>query len=145
MIAGLEADGVRDGQTAVITRYNAEGDAATASAIAREITDGRYKLVLTSSTLSLQAVANANKDGRTIHVFGIVADPYVAGVGLDRDHPLVHPRHLVGYGVLLPVDPVFRLARRMYPALERVGVAWNPADANSRRFTNMARPAVQAH
>jgi putative ABC transport system substrate-binding protein len=143
MIAGLEAKGFRDGQTAVITRYNAEGDAATASAIAREITDGRYKLVLTSSTLSLQAVAGANKDGRTIHVFGIVADPYVAGVGLDRDHPLAHPPHLVGYGILLPVDDVFRLARRMYPALKRVGVAWNPAEANSRRFTTMAQQVCQ--
>src|SRR5262249_54148901 len=118
MIAGLEAKGFRDGQTAVIAKYNAEGDAATSSAIAREITDGRFKLVLTSSTLSLQAVANANKDGRTIHVFGIVADPYVAGVGLERDHPLAHPRHLVGYGVLLPVEEIFRLARRMYPGLK---------------------------
>jgi putative ABC transport system substrate-binding protein len=143
MIAGLEAKGFRAGERAVITKYNAEGDAATASAIAREITDGRYKLVLTSSTLSLQAVANANKDGRTIHVFGIVADPYVAGVGLDRDHPLAHPRRLVGYGVLLPVDDVFRLAHRMYPALKRVGVAWNPAEANSRRFTTMARQVCQ--
>src|SRR5262249_55509144 len=143
MIAGLAAKGYGDGEKAVITKYNAEGDAATSSAIAREITDGRFKLVLTSSTLSLQAVANANKDGRTIHVFGIVADPYVAGVGLDRDHPLVHPRHLVGYGVLLPVDEVFRLARQMYPALKRVGVAWNPAEANSRRFTTMARQVCQ--
>jgi putative ABC transport system substrate-binding protein len=143
MIAGLEAKGFRNGQTADIAKYNAEGDAATASAIAREITDGRYKLVLTASTLSLQAVANANKDGRTIQVFGIVADPYVAGVGLDREHPLAHPRHLVGYGVLLPVADVFRLARAMYPDLRRVGVAWNPAEANSRRFTTMAREVCQ--
>src|SRR6516162_3020248 len=143
MIAGLEARGYRDGATAVITKYNAEGDAATAAAIAREITDGHFDLVLTSSTTSLQAVANANKHGRTIHVFGIVADPFIAGVGLDRDHPLAHPRHLVGYGVLLPVDQVFRLARRMYPGLKRVGVAWNPAEANSRRFTTIARQVCQ--
>src|SRR5262249_2578716 len=75
IMAGLEAKGYRDGVRAVITKYNAEGDAATAAAIAREITDGHFDLVLTSSTLSLQAVANANKHGRTIHVFGIVADP----------------------------------------------------------------------
>jgi putative tryptophan/tyrosine transport system substrate-binding protein len=143
MVAGLEAKGYKDGVKVVISQYNAEGDAATAAAIAREITDGHYDLVLTASTLSLQAVANANKDGRTIHVFGIVADPYVAGVGLDRDHPLAHPRHLVGYGTLLPVDQVFRLARRMYPALKRVGVAWNPAEANSRRFTTMVRQVCQ--
>jgi len=143
MIAGLDAKGYRDGVTAVITKYNAEGDAATAAAIAREITDGHFDLVLTSSTTSLQAVANANKDGRTIHVFGIVADPFIAGVGLDRDHPLAHPRHLIGYGVLLPVDQAFRLARRMYPPLKRAGVAWNPAEANSRRFTTMARQICQ--
>src|SRR5207302_3611286 len=109
--------------------------------IAREITDGHFDLVMTSSTSSLQAVANANKGGRTIHVFGIVADPFVAGVGLDRDKPLEHPRHLVGYGILLPVEEVFSLARKMYPGLKRVGVAWNPAEANSRRFTTMAREA----
>jgi putative ABC transport system substrate-binding protein len=141
MIDGLAAMGYRDGTTAVITRYNAEGDAATSNAIAREITDGHFDLVMTSSTPSLQAVATANKDGRTVHVFGIVADPFVAGVRLNRDHPLDHPRHLVGYGILLPVEEVFNLARKMYPALKRVGVAWNPAEANSRRFTTMAREA----
>src|SRR5438105_3774941 len=77
MIDGLAAMGYRDGATAAISRYNAEGDAATANAIAREITDGHFDLVMTSSTSSLQAVANANKGGRTIHVFGIVADPFV--------------------------------------------------------------------
>src|SRR5262249_33187856 len=42
MIAGLEAKGYRDGVTAVIKTYNAEGEAATANAIAREITDGHF-------------------------------------------------------------------------------------------------------
>jgi hypothetical protein len=114
MIAGLEAKGFSDGVKAVIAKYNAEGDAATASAIAREITDGRYNLVLTSSTPSLQAVANANKDGRTIHVFGIVADPYVAGVGLDRDHPLAHPR----------------------PGLSRIRSAWRASPCTSKKSTS---------
>ena len=80
MIDGLSANGYRDGETARITLFNAQGEAATANAIAREMTDGRFDLVITSSTLSLQAVANANKAGRTMHVFGIVADPYLAGV-----------------------------------------------------------------
>src|SRR5262245_18543994 len=45
MVAGLEVNGYRDGVTAGITKYNAEGDAATAVAIAREITDGQFDLV----------------------------------------------------------------------------------------------------
>jgi ABC-type uncharacterized transport system substrate-binding protein len=139
MVDGLAANGYRDGETAVITRFNAEGEAATANTIAREMTDGSFDLVMTSSTLSLQAVANANKAGRTIHVFGIVADPYAAGVGLDPANPLGHPRHLVGQGILFPVSEVFAVARRMLPSLKTVGVAWDPAQANSRRFVEDAR------
>jgi putative ABC transport system substrate-binding protein len=139
MIDGLSANGYRNGETASITLYNAQGEAATANAIAREMTDGRFDLVMTSSTPSLQAVANANKSGRTMHVFGIVADPYAAGVGLDPANPLGHPRHLVGQGILFPVSEVFATARRMLPSLKTVGVAWDPAQANSRRFVEDAR------
>jgi ABC-type uncharacterized transport system substrate-binding protein len=139
MIDGLRANGYRDGETASITLYNAQGEAATAVAIARLMTDGRFDLVITSSTLSLQAVANANKAGRTMQVFGIVADPYAAGVGLDPANPLGHPRHLVGQGILFPVSDAFAIARRMLPSLKTVGVAWDPAQANSRRFLQDAR------
>ena len=143
MVDGLAEQGFRNGEAAAITTYNAQGDMAMSAAIAREITDGRYDLVLTSSTPSMQAVANANKDGRTTHVFGLVADPYVTGVGLDRANPLAHPRHLVGYGLFLPAADAFRLARRMLPSLQSVGVAWNPAEANSRMFVGKAREACQ--
>lgn len=139
MIAALAARGYRDGQTAAIVRYNANGDMATGNAIAREVTTGSYDLVLTSSTPSMQAVANANRDGRTRHVFGLVADPFSAGVGLDRDHPLRHPPYMVGQGTFLPVSEAFEIARRAFPGLQRVGVAWNPAESNSRAFTERAR------
>ncbi len=143
MIDGLAERGYRDGDTAVITTYNAQGELATANSIAQKITDGSFDLVLTSSTPSMQVVANANKAGRTMHVFGLVADPFVAGVGLDRAHPLAHPRHLVGQGVMLPLIDAFRIAKQMLPSLRTVGVAWNPAEANSQMFTAMAREACK--
>jgi putative ABC transport system substrate-binding protein len=142
MIDGLAEKGYRDGETADITTYNAEGDLPTANAIAREVTDGRFDLVITSSTPSLQVVANANKAGRAKHVFGIVADPYVADVGLDRADPLRHPPHLVGQSIMLPVGDAFRVAKRMWPGLTKIGVAWNPAEPNSRMFVSKAREAA---
>ncbi len=141
MLDALKAKGYRDGETARITHYNAQGEMATANDIAHQMTDGSFDLLMTSSTLSLQAVANANKAGRTVHVFGLVADPYVAGVGLDRANPLAHPRHLVGQGILFPVRELFVTARRMFPGLKTVGVAWDPAQANSLRFVEDARAA----
>jgi ABC-type uncharacterized transport system substrate-binding protein len=49
----------------------------------------------------------------------------------------------VGYGILLPVVDAFRLARRMLPSLRSVGVAWNPAEANSAMFVGKARTVCQ--
>lgn len=143
MIDALAAAGYRDGETVSIRRYNAEGDMAQGNAIAREIVGGPFDLVLTSSTPSLQQVATANARGRLTHVFAAVADPFSAGVGLDRADPTVHPPWLVGYGSLAPVDFTFGLARRINPRLSRVGVAHNPAESNSRRFMELARASCK--
>lgn len=139
MINGLGESGFTDGQSVTIRRYNAEGDIATANAIAKEITSGQFDLVLTATTLSLQAVANANKAGKTLHVFGLVSDPFGAGVGIRRGNPLDHPRHLVGIGTMQPVAEAFRLAKKLFPNLQTVGEAWNPAEANSEAQTRIAR------
>ncbi len=112
-------------------------------AIAKQITNGEFDLLLTASTLSLQTVANANQAGKTRHVFGIVADPFGAGVGISRENPLDHPKHLVGIGSFVPVDKAFALARRLFPGLQSVGVAWNPAESNSEAFTKAARKACR--
>src|SRR5262245_3833541 len=124
MIDGLAEKGYPNGATADIKTFNAEGDIATANTIAREITDGDFDLVITSSTPSLQVVANANRAGRAMHVFGIVADPYVADVGLDRADPLKHPRHMVGLSTWMPITDVLRIAKQMDPGLKRIGLAW---------------------
>ena len=144
MLAGLAEKGWRDGETVTIGEFNAEGDMAQANAIAREITGGGFDMVLTSSTPSLQAVATANERGRVLHVFAAVADPFSAGVGLDRADPLVHPRHLVGYGSLAPVHATFGILRRLNPRIARVGVAHNPSESNSRRFMELARASCRA-
>jgi len=149
MIDGLAEKGFRDGTTITLRRFNAEGDLAQANAIAREIVGGPYDMALTSSTPSLQAVATANERGRPagrrlVHVFAAVADPWSAGVGLDRDDPLVHPPHLVGYGSLAPVEATFRLLLAIRPDITRVGVAHNPAESNSRRFMELARATSAA-
>ena len=65
IVLGLAEGGFKDGDTVAIQRFNAENDTPTENAIARELTDGRFDLILTASTLSLQAVAGANRAGRT--------------------------------------------------------------------------------
>jgi putative ABC transport system substrate-binding protein len=142
-IDALAESGFVDGKTIVIDKFNAQGDISVGNSIAKQMVNAHYDLLLTMSTLSLQAVANANRGGKTVHVFGLVADPVAAGVGISRANPLDHPRNLVGIGSFLPVPDAFQIAREMYPNLKRIGVAWNPAEANSRAFVEKAREACQ--
>src|SRR5215470_2876892 len=144
MVDSLTENGFADGKTVIIQKYNAHGDIALTNSIAKEMVNGDFDLLMTASTVSLQAVANANRGGKTVQVFGAVADPSVAGVGIDKNKPLDHPRNLVGIGSFLPVADAFQIAREMFPGLKKVGTAWNPAEANSRAFIEKAREACQA-
>ncbi|MEN9601218.1 MAG: hypothetical protein RIS56_824 [Verrucomicrobiota bacterium] len=140
ILAALAERGYRDGSRLQIKRYNAEADMGTANAIAREVTSGGYDLIISASTVALQTIANANKFGRhTPHVFGLVSDPYNAGVGINPTNHAIHPPYLTGYGSIQPVAKIFDTAREMCPGLKSVGLAWNPAEANSLAQTKLAR------
>jgi ABC-type uncharacterized transport system substrate-binding protein len=138
-LEALREAGFRDGKSIQIRIYNPEGDMPTANAIASEIAGGGFDMVITMGTPALQAMANANKAGKLVHVFGLVADPPSAGVGIDRNDPMGHPRFMVGIGSFLPVEPVFRLLKQLNPAVRSVGLVWNSAESNSEAFTRAAR------
>ena len=139
MITGLKEKGWEKGKNLDVKLYNAEGDNAVSQTIAKEMAGGGYDLLMTISTVSLQAVANANKAGGTPHVFALVSDPSVAGVGVSKAKPLDHPAHLAGFGTMQPIAEAFKTAREMNPALAKVGVVWNAAEANSEAQVKLAR------
>jgi ABC-type uncharacterized transport system substrate-binding protein len=142
VLAGLREAGYAEGPELRVSRFNAEGDMATANAMAQEVTGGGYDLIVTLSTPALQAVANANQKRGVPHVFGMVSDPSIAGVGVGAG-PLDHPPYMVGIGTLPPADKSIELARRIHPELRRIGVVWNPGEVNSEIATRMAREACR--
>jgi len=140
VVAALADRGYSDGGKIRLQRFNAEADVAMANTIARAVTTGDFDLIVTISTNSLQTVANANQSAHPIrHVFGVVSDPYSAGVGIDPQDHRRHPAHLAGYGCMPPTRELFELARRINPNLKRVGLVWNPAEANSVAATKVGR------
>ena len=139
----LAENGYVDGKTAVIQIFNAENDLATANSIAKQITTGEYGYVVSVSTNCLQAVAGANRAGKTKHIFGVVADPSVAKVGVSATDPMDHPKQMVGIGSMMPPKEILASARRFNPRAKKFGLPWNPAQANSERFTKLAREAAE--
>jgi putative tryptophan/tyrosine transport system substrate-binding protein len=143
LIDRLAANGFVDGKTAVIQRFNAENDMPTANSIARQITSGEYGYVVSVSTNCLQAVANANISGRAKHIFGVVADPSIAKVGVSATNPMDHPKHMVGIGSLMQPREILEAAVQFNPRVKKFGLPWNPSQANSERFTVLARAAAK--
>src|SRR5437867_13053618 len=92
-VDGLAVNGFIEGKTSVIDKFNAQGDISVGSSIAKEMVNARYDLLLTMSTLSLQAVANANRGDNTNQVFGLVADSLVAGLSISRENPQSQTRN----------------------------------------------------
>jgi putative tryptophan/tyrosine transport system substrate-binding protein len=137
----LKERGYSDGGRMALTQYNAHGDVTTANAIAKTVTSGDFDLILSFSTVSLQTVANANRFATPPrrHVFSLVSDPYAAGVGVSSENHLDHPPYMTGLGSLAPVRQAFELARRMQPALRRVGLVWDPSEVNSVVTTKLGR------
>lgn len=119
--------------------FNPQGDLATANTIAREIVNGPYELVITSSTLSLQTFAKANLTTGKLHVFGAVTDPYGTGVGITGAEPGQHPPYMTGIGTFQPVKSAFQVLRQLQPAIKKVGVVWNPGEQCSEACLGQAR------
>jgi ABC-type uncharacterized transport system substrate-binding protein len=119
--------------------YNPQGDLGMANVIAREIVNGPYELVITSSTLALQIFAKANQHSGKLHVFGGVTDPYGTGVGITGKEPHQHPPYLAGVGTFQPVKTAFRILKQLNPRIRKVGVVWNPGEQCSEACLREAR------
>ncbi len=140
-LAALKERGYVDGGRMILRQYNAQGDTSTGNAIAKEVTSGDFDLIFSLSTVSLQTIANANRFATPPrrHVFALVSDPYAVGVGVSRENHMVHPPYMTGVGSLAPVEDLFRLAKQMLPSLTRVGLVWDPSEANSVVTTKLGR------
>jgi len=143
-LEALRERGYIDGKNIRITRYNAENDMPTANTIAKEIVTRDYDIVLTASTPALQVMANANKEGKLIHVFGAVTDPFASGVGLSRGNPPIQPPHLTGAGTFQPVKKLLIIAKQMNPGLKSLGVVWCRSETCSEACVNIARPVCDS-
>jgi ABC-type uncharacterized transport system substrate-binding protein len=143
MLAGMAERGWQQGRDFDLAYFNAEGDMPVAQTIAQRMASGGYDLLLSISTPSLQAVATANRAGRTPHLFAGVTLPSAAGVGISASNPLDHPPHLAGFGTMQPVARSFEIARRLNPGLRTVGTLYNAAEANAEAQMRLARQVAQ--
>ncbi len=136
----LKQSGVLAKHHMTVDVRNAQNDYGTALAIVQDIVRQDYDYIITVSTMALQVTAAGNQ--KIPHIFGTVTDPYRMGVAKNAAK---HIPNITGVATFQPVESAMRAMRAIFPKAKRVGLVWNPAEANSEACTLKARAAARKY
>lgn len=137
--AELAAAGFIDGQNLRFLYESAQGNPATAAQIARKLAGEAPDVIVPISTPSAQAVVGAT---RTIPVvFTAVTDPLGAKLVKDLQHP---GGNVTGMSDLSPIGQHLDLVKELVPKAQKLGVIYNPGEANSITLLELLRKEAPA-
>ena len=136
----LKQSGVLRKHNITVDVKNAQNDYSTAQAIVQDIVRQSYDYIITASSLALQVTANGNK--KIPHIFGTVTDPYRMGIAKTAAD---HVSNIAGVATFQPVESTISAMRAIFPKAKRIGLVWNPSEANSEACTLKARAAARKY
>ena len=122
----LEANGYTVGENLRFEYESAQGNPTTAAQIARKFVGESPDVIVPISTPSAQAVAAATRDIPV--VFTAVTDPVGAKLVADPARP---GGNVTGVTDLSPIRQHLELILEITPEAKRIGVPYNPGEANS--------------
>ncbi|HVO04484.1 MAG TPA: ABC transporter substrate-binding protein [Candidatus Cybelea sp.] len=122
----LKANGYEEGKNLKFVYESAQGNPGTAVQIAQKFVGENPTVIVPISTPSAQAVIAATSDIPV--VFTAVTDPLGAKLVANLDKP---GGNVTGISDLSPVGKHLDLIRQIVPGAKRIGVPYNPGEANS--------------
>jgi len=129
----LAEAGYVEGENLEYILGNAQGDFSVAMSIAQNFLAQGVDLVVSIATPTSQAAVQVFKDTSVPVVFSAVTDPVGAG--------LTGYANVTGTSDLIDVTSDLLLLKQLVPGLSRVGMVYNPGEANSAILTDMAKNA----
>ena len=138
-IDGLTELGYTPGEDIAYDIQNAQGDMATAQAIAHKLAADRLDLILAIATPTAQATAHVIKD--TPILITAVTDPVAAGLVESIERP---GTNVTGTSDLTPVALQLELLQELAPTAQRVGIVYNAGEVNSVVQVQLAREIAAA-
>jgi putative tryptophan/tyrosine transport system substrate-binding protein len=135
----LAVAGYEEGRNLRFVFESAQGNPATAAQIARKFVGDAPDVIVPISTPSAQAVVGATKDIPV--VFTAVTDPVGAKLVSDLTRP---GGNVTGMSDLSPIGLHLDLVRQIAPATKRLGVIYNPGEANSMTLLELIKREAPA-
>ncbi|WP_010300269.1 ABC transporter substrate-binding protein [Candidatus Odyssella thessalonicensis] len=131
LIQGLEAQGYIDGKTVRIIYDNANGNPAIAAQITKKFISLKPAVIVGLSTTSAQLLIKSAQESKVPLVFSAVTDPIAAKLVTAYTQT---DQGVTGISDYMPPDPQLDLIVAFVPHLRRLGVLYNPSEANSVAF-----------
>lgn len=123
---GLAKEGFEEGKNLKWKYQSAQGNTGTAAQIARQFIGERPDAIVAIATPSAQAVVAATK---TIPVvYSAVTDPVAAQLVKSMD---ASGANVTGVSDVLVLEKQIELIKLVLPEAKRVGIVYNPGEANS--------------
>ena len=123
---GLADLGYAEGTDVAFAYESAQGNPATAAQIARQFVGDAPAVIVAISTPSAQAAVAATKDIPI--VFSAVTDPLAAELIASVEAP---GGNVTGVSDMAPIGDHVALIKEITPNVTRLGVLYNPGEANS--------------
>ena len=137
-IAGLAEQGLVDGENIKVTYMNAQGDQANLKSMSEKLVK-ENDVVYAIATPSAQALLN---ETTTVPiVFAAVTDPIDAGLVKSLEAP---GANVTGVTDKVEVAKQIGLLQKINPEIKKVGMIYNPGEANSSQQIIEAEAALKA-
>jgi ABC-type uncharacterized transport system substrate-binding protein len=136
-LKAMQDGGYQEGAQVHYQFENAQADLPTTTLIAKKLAQADVDLIVPLGTPPLQAMLAQVKD-RPI-VFGLVANPYLLGAGEAADK---HLPNVTGASATAPIGEGLELMHQVVPAARRVGIIYDPSNANAQWNMEVARKAA---
>ena len=124
--AALKAEGFESGKNLKWQYQSAQGNTGTAAQIARKFVGDKPDAIVAIATPSAQAVVASTKTVPV--VFSAVTDPVAAKLVPNWEPSKTN---VTGVSDLLALDKQMDLVKKVVPAATRIGMVYNPGEANS--------------
>lgn len=135
----LEEAGYKDGANLTFRYESAQGSPATAAQIAQKFAGENPNVIVAIATPSAQAMVTATQ---TIPVvFTAVTDPVAAQIVKDKQAP---GGNVTGISDFSPLEAQFDLIKELVPSAKKIGVVYNPGEANSVALLNAVKALAPA-
>ena len=127
-LAGLEEEGIKEGDNLTVKDKNAAADMGTAKQISDSLVSDKVDLVCAIATPSAQSAYNAAMKADIPVIYTAVTDPVAAELAGKDGKPV---GEVTGTSDKLPVEEQLKMIREMLPDAKKIGIMYTTSEANS--------------